>query len=129
MKNVCGQRVKQKTILCKSAKEKGAKAQSGKASGSAFWFLEDRKRKRFPVLCSCSHCYNVIYNSLPTSLPKQFTDGRGRRVLPAAGADYLLLFTTEDREETKRVLRWYSGLEEELPFQDFTGGHSVKSAL
>ncbi|MCC6093997.1 MAG: U32 family peptidase [Eubacterium sp.] len=33
--------------------------------------LRDRKNAAFPAECHCTFCYNIIYNSLPTSLLKE----------------------------------------------------------
>ncbi len=39
--------------------------------------LKDRKGARFPAECHCTSCYNIIYNSLPTSLLREhMTDSR-----------------------------------------------------
>lgn len=69
------------------------------------WFsLEDRKKVLFPVLCDCSHCTNIIYNSVPTSLHADLTDwSRDCR-------GYLLSFTTETGKTTGQILHGYHSL-------------------
>ena len=84
--------------------------------------LRDRMGKEFPVKNHCRFCYNVIYNSSPLSLlqEKEAIDRLGPRSLR-------LMFTTEDREEAKAVLRAFAGRflrgEEAVLSGDFTRGH------
>ncbi len=80
--------------------------------------LIDRYHKRFPVVRNCTHCFNVIYNSVPLSLHKDmekwcFVTGR-------------LDFTTETEEETFRILQYYGGVRRELPFAEYTTGHEKR---
>ena len=94
------------------------------------YFLEDRKGMKFPVRCFCGHCSNVIYNSLPLSL-HTFVIKNDPLLMSAAG--WILSFTTESREETERILRFFMthGREsgEDRIFRDFTTGHYRKSAI
>lgn len=124
-----------------------------------FFFLEDRKSARFPVRCSCEHCYNVVYNSVPLSLhncfdhPDSCEDGSSGSGGTAAGgkekADkrtggmetdagividraggLLCSFTTESGKETSRILRFFGGYDRsQPPVSAYTNGHFRKSAL
>lgn len=89
-----------------------------------FYELTDRYRKKFPVSTQCRHCYNIIYNSLPTSLHREISQ------IKEWGLGALRLqFTTENAEETGRIARWYAaalqGKKEdgEMPFIQTTRGH------
>lgn len=42
-----------------------------KGEGGRILELTDRYHKRFPVMRNCTHCFNVIYNSVPLSLHKE----------------------------------------------------------
>lgn len=67
--------------------------------------LKDRMGNVFPVYTNCNHCYNKIYNYLPTSLYDSMwmlkEDGIKR---------YRVDFTIEDEMETVEVLKTYIGL-------------------
>ena len=94
------------------------------------YFVEDRKGMRFPVRCVCSHCSNVIYNSLPLSLHSFVC--REDPVLMSAGG-WVLSFTTESGDRTQEILRFYASGSGERDakriFKDFTTGHFRKSAI
>ncbi len=78
----------------------GKNASQGAAQdGSEFWFLKDRTGARFPAAAVCSHCQNIIYNSVPTSLHHFMEDELVRR----CGA-VLFSFTTERDKEVREVL-------------------------
>jgi len=83
--------------------------------------LTDRKGASFPVRCDCDFCYNVIYNSLPTSLLQDFDDVR--RV---GAASFRISFTMETEETADQVLTAFenarSGKRPELSFP-VTHGH------
>lgn len=66
--------------------------------------MEDRYGKRFPVYSDCLCCYNVIYNSVPLSLHRQFAGQ-----IPSDG-DYRLDFTLEQEEETRQIIRYFQRL-------------------
>ena len=94
-----------------------------------FFSLEDRKGMRFAVRCVCGHCSNVIYNSLPMSLHNFII--KSDPVIARAGG-WICTFTTEDGDETQKILRWYAGGgQDEVRdvFGHFTTGHYRKSAL
>ena len=49
----------------------------GCCSGKPGWTgITDRTGRRFPVYCSCDDCSNVIYNSLPTGLLREWESAR-----------------------------------------------------
>ncbi|MCQ2501497.1 MAG: DUF3656 domain-containing protein, partial [Lachnospiraceae bacterium] len=62
--------------------------------------LRDRKGMTFPVRCICDSCYNIIYNSLPTSLLKDAGRIRG------LGTESLRVhLTTEKAKDAAAVVR------------------------
>lgn len=117
---------------------------SGKENGD-FWYLRDRTKTDFPVCAQCSHCQNIIYNSVPTSL-----HGHGQDALMQNAGAVLLSFTTENADEVRNTLRLFSqngilkhaaeraaegkhpvsaeGRATARPF-DFTTGHYRKGAI
>ncbi|ADL04813.1 peptidase U32 [[Clostridium] saccharolyticum WM1] len=85
--------------------------------------LKDRKGKSFPVKNHCTFCYNTIYNSAAVSLL-----GLWEAVKGLAPSSIRLQFTTEDKAQTKAVIKCFSdeflyGREAKLPFEEFTRGH------
>lgn len=84
--------------------------------------LRDRRHAVFPVQCCCDDCYNVIWNSLPTSLLAE------RRTVERLGCvSGRIHLTVENEEETRAVLRAFSEVyegheEAELSFE-VTRGH------
>lgn len=95
---------------------------SGKPSECA---LTDRYRNSFPVISECRHCYNIIYNTLPLSLHKSYAKLLGQ-------TDCRLVFTTESREDTMKVIRFYEALTKGnmqnavCPYRDYTTGHEKR---
>lgn len=81
--------------------------------------LIDRYHKRFPVLRNCTHCFNVIYNSVPLSLHKDLGKWKG---LVTGRLD----FTTENETETLSVLEYFAGVRSELPYAEYTTGHEKR---
>ncbi len=83
--------------------------------------LIDRMGKEFPVYTNCRHCYNVIYNSVPLSLHKKMGKEEGK---------YRLDFTTEDAQETKRILQYFCDIYQnpgtEPPYTEYTTGHEKR---
>ncbi|WP_130837915.1 peptidase U32 family protein [Lachnoclostridium sp. Marseille-P6806] len=93
---------------------------------NGFWALEDRKKQTFPVRTVCTHCQNIIYNSVPLSLHKAF----GAPLLSGCRG-FVMSFTTEDGRETQRITRSFRRMadgerEVAVPFAAFTGGHFRK---
>ncbi|MBQ9503499.1 MAG: U32 family peptidase [Lachnospiraceae bacterium] len=86
--------------------------------------LTDRKRTDFPVLCDCRYCYNVIYNSVPTSLHKAMD-----KVLELSPASVRLDFTTEDLGSAMAVTKYYVNLIRNLESESRPGGKGTKTAV
>jgi putative protease len=88
--------------------------------------LIDRYRKRFPVRLNCSHCMNIIYNSVPLSLHKEIAYWQDK-------VNLRLDFTVENKEETGEVLQWaYVGFPSKLPSflaDAYTTGHEAKVVI
>lgn len=86
--------------------------------------LKDRKGMTFPVRCICDSCYNIIYNSLPTSLLKD-----AGRIRGLGTASLRVHLTTENGKESAAVVRAFvktfvygeAEVKEKLP--DTTRGH------
>lgn len=87
--------------------------------------LTDRYRKKFPVEICCDVCLNVIYNSVPLSLHKEWV-----RCRAVAGR---LAFTTESGRELVRILDFFRkqavGEEGRPPYEDYTTGHEKRGVL
>ncbi|MBO5291685.1 MAG: U32 family peptidase [Lachnospiraceae bacterium] len=66
-----------------------------------FYQLTDRYRKNFPVRTNCEHCYNVIYNSVPTSL-HHFAE----KIKEWKQTALRFAFTTENAAETEMLTRF-----------------------
>nr|WP_027871015.1 U32 family peptidase [[Eubacterium] cellulosolvens] len=60
--------------------------------------MRDRKGAAFPAECHCDACYNIIYNSLPTSLLQE-KEACDRLAVPAVR----LQFTVESAQEASMV--------------------------
>lgn len=83
--------------------------------------LIDRCGKRFPVIRDCSRCTNIIYNSVPLSLHREFPKWRERMRCR-------LNFTVEDVSQTKEVLDVFL-LGKEPAFKEYTTGHEKRGVL
>lgn len=79
--------------------------------------ITDRYRKTFVVKNECDYCYNVIYNNVPLYLGDKMSE-----VCDVKPGSIRLMFTVEDAEMVKKVIRAY---EEERTFEEgkFTRGH------
>ena len=123
----------------RNRKENGSRKVNSAGSENEFFYIEDRKGIRFPVRCDCSHCSNVIYNSLPQSL-HGFVAQKDPVAMGAAG--WLCIFTNESGDKTEEVLNWYKAAAQtgkatkdgaaadvKRVFGDYTTGHYKKSAL
>ena len=76
-------------------------------------WLKDRYGNDFPVETNCTHCYNIIYNSVPYSLHLQ------ERELARIAADVKRYdFTVESGEECRLILEGGS-----FPYEKYTTGH------
>ncbi|MCM1087563.1 MAG: U32 family peptidase [Muribaculaceae bacterium] len=81
-------------------------------------YLIDRYQIRFPVLCNCRHCYNVIYNSIPYSLHQK------RNEIWESGLFAVRLdFLWETDEQIHGILDYYTGKADRFPLADYTTGH------
>lgn len=94
--------------------------------GSFEWRLNDRKNKQFLVYSSCIHCYNEIFNSVPTSLHRQVVD-----IIQAGFSDFRIDFTDEDNKLIDRILDYYivSNRKGSFPVADYTTAHFNKGAI
>lgn len=97
-----------------------------KQAGGLMAELRDRYHKSFPVELNCTHCINIIYNSVPLSLHKEL----GRWM---SQVDFRLDFTTETKRETEEVMEYFTGLaacgyreNPEPPYRDYTTGHEKR---
>lgn len=94
------------------------KCKKGKIDGENRGVYRDRYQKEFPVSIFCDYCYNIIWNSVPLSLHNykdQYADGAVR-----------ISFTTETKEQTKKILEYYLDKTDEIPLKDFTAGHEKR---
>lgn len=67
-------------------------------------YLNDRYQKQFDVQRNCRHCYNVIYNSQPTSLLHQAKVIRG-----LSFGSYRIVFREESEKQMQEILVCYTG--------------------
>ncbi|MBD5458478.1 MAG: U32 family peptidase [Lachnospiraceae bacterium] len=81
-------------------------------------YLTDRYHVRFPVLCNCRHCYNVLYNSVPYSL-HQKREELSRMQLYAERLDFIW----ETGKQVEKIMDHYFGKEDEFPLGEYTTGH------
>lgn len=79
--------------------------------------LSDRYSKEFPVILNCSHCYNVIYNSVPLYLNASMPD---KKI-----TTFRLSFTTESARRTRELLDAYL-LGNPLSIGEYTTGHEKR---
>lgn len=89
------------------------------------WVLRDRMKKNHFVYCNCIHCYNEIFNAVPTSYHKQITE------LNKNGFYNLRLdFTDEEARLTDKIMKYYkNNAKGEFPLSDYTTGHILKGAI
>ena len=90
--------------------------------------LQDRIRKRFPVILHCDRCENTIYNTVPLSLHR---DMDKVRKLQAQGLEtFMVSFTVENGPQTEEILRFFveQDAKGSVPraLSDFTRGHFLK---
>lgn len=81
-----------------------------------FIYIDDRMKKKLPVITDCSYCYNIIYNTVPLALNKSM-----RRFLEIGNVR--IDFTNESLEETEKILDYYFGIEKVFPVAEYTTGH------
>lgn len=86
--------------------------------------IRDRRGASFPVVCVCDSCFNIIYNSLPSSLHTE-TEAV-RRLNPAS---VRVMFTVESAQEVQNIaklfLHLYEGYDDVKNFRmpETTRGH------
>lgn len=87
--------------------------------------LTDRYQKQFPVELCCDVCMNVIYNSVPLSLHREWEH--------CEHVYKRLSFTTESGEEMGRILKFFADSagvgQQKPPFEDYTTGHEKRGVL
>lgn len=81
--------------------------------------LTDRLGNVFPVYTNCSHCYNILYNCLPTSYAEDMWMLMEDRIKA-----FRVEFTTESGEEAVRVMQTFR----RLPASDLIREKRGKSA-
>ena len=91
--------------------------------------LKDRKNKEFPLICH-KNCICELINSVPVFIADKMDD------FMDLGIDYICLdFTTENYEETKRIIKIYqqalNGEKVKNPFgvNNTTGGHYYRGVM
>lgn len=97
------------------------RGQTGRAEAA----LTDRYQKQFPVELCCDVCMNVIYNSVPLSLHREWEH--------CEHVYKRLSFTTESGEEMGQILKFFtdfaSARQQKPPFEDYTAGHEKRGVL
>lgn len=81
-------------------------------------YLTDRYNTKFPVLCNCKHCYNIIYNSVPYSLHHEWKNLRNLRLFAIR-----LDFVFENNRHICEILDYYTGKSDTFPVAEYTSGH------
>ncbi|MBD5520575.1 MAG: U32 family peptidase [Lachnospiraceae bacterium] len=81
-------------------------------------YLTDRYNTKFPVLCNCKHCYNIIYNSVPYSLHQEWKNIR-KTGLFAVRLDFVF----ENKKQVEEILKYYTGKRDDFPVDKYTSGH------
>ncbi|MDE6663215.1 MAG: U32 family peptidase [Lachnospiraceae bacterium] len=81
-------------------------------------YLTDRYNTKFPVLCNCKHCYNIIYNSVPYSLHQEWKNIR-KSGLFAVRLDFVF----ENKKQVEEILKYYIGKRDTFPVDKYTSGH------
>lgn len=99
---------------------------SDKSGFDFVWKLRDRKNMDAYVITNCIHCYNEIYNSVPTSVHKTVWD-----LIKAGFHEFRIDLTNESTESIGELLDYYlidhrSG---RFPFDEYTAAHISKGVL
>ena len=100
------------------------KEKHGAGAQNEHLYLNDRYQKQFEVVRNCRHCYNVIYNSQPTSLLHQ-----AKTIRNLDFASYRIVFRNESERKIQEILNQYAdafvgGKEVPTPKEGtFTNGH------
>lgn len=86
---------------------------AGKCPPDGAMRIKDRYGTSFMVETNCTHCYNIIYNSVPYSLHLQ------QKEADKVGADVRRYdFTVESGEDCRRILEG-----NDFPYEKYTTGH------
>lgn len=96
-------------------------------TGNSTLQLIDRYKKQFPVCLNCTHCMNIIYNSVPLSLHGQ---PEGWQKKTAMRLD----FTIESSREMLDIIAFFTKIRDAgraarlpaLPYKDYTTGHEKR---
>lgn len=92
--------------------------------------LKDRYRKELPVYANCAHCYNEIFNAVPMSLHKDFS-----QLIKNNFTRFRLDFTDESAKKTVEITEYYlrkltdSSFYGEFPIKEYTTGHYKEGAV
>ena len=113
------------TANCVARTTQGCKL--GTKEESSVTEITDRYRKRFPVYLNCTHCMNIIYNSVPLSLHGDWNKWKN-------SVDMRLDFTLEDADTTQRVLAFFEEIVHmqgfsknmQIPYAEYTTGHEKR---
>lgn len=90
----------------------------GRSDTPGIMYLIDRYNKKFPVLCNCEHCYNVIYNSVPYSLHTELKSIQ-KLSLYAVRLDFIF----ESDKQMCEILDFYTQKSDNIPLGEYTLGH------
>ena len=92
--------------------------------------IRDRYNKVLPIYCNCIHCYNEVYNAVPTSNHKDL-----KRLIKNGFHVFRLDFTNEDKQTVVDIIKYYeqefSGNKNEMsfPITEYTTGHFKEGAM
>ncbi|MCR5337375.1 MAG: U32 family peptidase [Lachnospiraceae bacterium] len=90
--------------------------------------LQDRIKKRFPVILHCDRCENTIYNTVPLSLHRDMD--KVQKLLSQGIRALQISFTVESGAQTQEILSFFLDSEAKgtVPrsLSDFTRGHFLK---
>ena len=96
---------------------------NGRNGEAEFWNLTDRYHKNFPVQFDCTHCTNIIYNSVPQSLHGAFSQIMAQPSIQTGRLE----FTNETVSQMEAILGFFDGLMRgqggEFPLKEYTTGH------
>ena len=82
------------------------------------YHLTDRYHNDITIVQNCTHCYNILYNTVPMSLHGQL-EGILKKNYPVLRLD----FSIESGTQTRAVIEYYLNFRTEFPFREFTNGH------
>ncbi len=82
------------------------------------YHLTDRYRNDITIVQNCTHCYNILYNTVPMSLHGQLD-----RILKKNYPVLRLDFSVENGTQTRAVIEYFLNSCTEFPYKEFTNGH------